>query len=274
MKDAIANVLNFFLDMIFGFAYGIADNLSVTFEGNFSGIWTFITNAANNVIEPIAAIIVLTFFILSMMDKVTSENFTLEHALKEIMKLCIGLYLVTNAIEIVVMLIEMGNGILSSLMANNNAVVQWTQIKGSDLSTGNVFALLAVVVIMLLVGIVQLIIFLLMKLVVLSRVLDIALRTAMSPLALSDAFNGNFLNSNAMNFIRSFLAVCLQGSLIFILAYFTPTLITGALALDPAGGIDAWKICGAMCESIVVSGASLLIMFKSGSIAKEVLGAR
>lgn len=276
MKEAIANVINLFFTMIFGIADGIRDDALVTFGGNYGGIWNLVVNVANNVIEPIAAIMVLTFFILAMMDKVTTENFTLEHVLKEFMKLGIGLYLVTNAIELVTMFIELGNGIITSIRFDGvNSAIAWTDVMPENIISGNwltdgVFAILILAVLLLVVGLVQLIAFLLMKVVVLARILDIAVRTAMSPIALADAFSGNFLNSNAMNFIRSFLAVCLQGAFIFIIAYFTPSL----MAAELNNAVDVWAFAGAMCQSIAVSLASLLLMFKSGSIAKEVLGAR
>lgn len=276
MKEMIANVINLFFTMIFGIADGIRKDALVTFGDEYGDIWKLVVNIANDVIEPIAAIMVLTFFILAMMDKVTTENFTLEHVLKEFMKLGIGLYLVTNSIELVTMFIELGNGVITSIRFDGiNESVGWTEIMGEDIINANgllsgVFALLIQAVLLLVVGLVQLIAFLLMKVVVLARTLDIAVRTAMSPIALADAFSGNFLNSNAMNFIRSFLAVCLQGAFIYVIAYFTPALMAAKIS----SSTDVWVFAGAMCQSIAVSLASLLLMFKSGSIAKEVLGAR
>ena len=94
----------------------------------------------------------------------------------------------------------------------------------------------------------------------------------MSPLALSDSFAGNFLQSHAMNFIRSFTAVCIQGAFILIIAYMIPAfmqnIIVNTESLNTSAGFSM------LLQMLIVSVASLILMFKSGSIAKEMLGAR
>lgn len=277
MAQWFANILNELLALCFGAAGVLGEDTLVTFAGNqsdYSQIWAMCCNVANSIIEPIAIMIVVIFFLLAILEKVSSENLTLEHVLREVIKLCFGLYLVTNSVEIVVGCIELGNGILQKVLG----LINTTSMTGAAVfteqmlkDTGGVLAMVLITIIIALFLLIQLILVVIMRCVVIIRLLEIAMRTAMSPLALSDTFAGNLLHSHAINFIRSFGALCLQGVFIAIVANFLPMFWAGMLA-NP--GTGAWDIVAAVLEMLVVLVAALILMFKSGSIAKEMMGAR
>ena len=123
---------------------------------------------------------------------------------------------------------------------------------------------------MLIFMVVQLIVLAIMKVVYVARIIEIAIRTTFAPVALADSFSGNFLNSHAISFIRSFAGICIQGVVITVIAHALPILWVGV-----AVTIDGWVAAlGFILEMLVFSLACLVLMFKSGSIAKEALGAR
>lgn len=284
VAESLANVLQHMISWIFDMATGVAEMAIVTFRkanatdvwgAGFSQIWSSVVNISNNVTEPIAAYVVLIMFLLSTVEKVSTEQFTLESLLKDLIKFCMGIYLVTNAVEIVIGCIEIGNGLIQS--ANNHMFATPSFNELENLFTGdrlkqigNFFAQVMMWFVFAIFLLFELIIMLCMQATALIRTLEIALRTSMAPIALSDTFTGNILNSHAIGFIRSFAALCLQGVFIAICANMVPLFLVGTFDAVT----DPWAIAGALLRMILVSLVSLLLMFRSGSIAKDMLGAR
>lgn len=277
MAQGLADILNALLSLCFVTTGALGSDTIVTFAGtqsDYAQVWSLACNVANTIIEPIAIMIVVVFFLLAILEKVSSENLTLEHVLREVIKLCFGLYLVTNSVEIVVGCIELGNGILQGVLGyirteefTNSAIFTAEMIK----EAGGTLPMLLVTIVAAFFLIIQTVLVVVMRCVVIIRLLEIAIRTAMSPLALSDTFAGNLLHSHAINFIRSFGALCIQGVFIAIIAGFLPMFWVGVLA---APGATAWGMLGSILEMLVVLVACLILMLKSGAIAKEMMGAK
>lgn len=276
-------MLNYLYQFILNQAYNIAEAAKVTFGndttwgGGFSSIWDGVVKISNNVLEPIAVLVVVVIFLLSLVEKVSTEQFTLESVLKDVIKLCMGLYLVTNAVEIVVGTIELGNALINEvtaadflarpqLSAYKDEILTGSQLK----EFGNFVATVLLGVFFLIFMLIEMFIILIMKCVCTIRTLEIAIRTSMAPIALADTFAGNLLNSHAINFIRSFAALCLQGVFITIISYVLP-MFWGGLFVNCT---SMWDVLGGLLSMFVISISCLLLMFKSGSIAKEMLGAR
>lgn len=276
MSQWFANLLNELLSLCFAAAGVLGEDTLVTFAGgqaDYAQIWSLACSVANSIIEPIAVLIVVVIFLLSLFEKASAEQFTFEHVLRDVIKLCFGLYLVTNSVEIVVGCIELGNGILQDVLG----LINTTALSGNSAFTAamfdgvNVIAAILITIVIAIFLLIQLILVVVMRCVVIIRLLEIALKTAVSPLALSDTFAGNLLHSHAINFIRSFGALCLQGVFIAIVANFLPMFWAGMLS-NP--GSTPWAVLGSVLEMLVILVAALILMFKSGSMAKEILGAR
>lgn len=283
MEDKLANMLNYLYKFILDQAYNIAEIAKVSFDSNgtwgsgLSSIWSGVTRISNNVIEPIGVLLVVVIFLLGLVEKVSTEQFTLESLLKDIIKFCMGLYLVTNAVEIVVGCINIGNGLVTAvenggfltrpaLSTYRDEILTGNMIK----ELGNFFVSILLGVVFILFMVVEMIILVVMKCVCTIRVLEIAIRTAMAPIALADTFAGNLLNSHAINFIRSFGALCVQGVFITIISYVLPMFWGGIFSASS----NLWDVLGGLMSMFVISVSCLLLMFKSGSIAKDMLGAR
>lgn len=276
MKKAIEAVLKMIVGVLFAQVEAISEGTIVTFGNEYSQVWSAVVQIANRIIEPIAVFIVVIMFLLSLMEKLSNEQFTLEHVLRDVIKLCLGLYLVGNSVEIVVGCINLGNGILSrvnglGLFSSGSLTITDELFVTTIMATlTNPFSLLLLAVVVIILMLVLLLIMFLMRAVCMMRTLEIAIRTAISPLALSDTFAGNLLNSHAIGFIRSFAGVCLQGVFITIIANFIPIYASGIFT-NATGFNDVF---GGLMKLFAVSIACLILMFKSGTIAKEMLGGR
>ena len=275
LKEGLINIINDLLTACYGEALQIGDGTLITFTGaqsGYAGLWAGVLSLADIVIEPIAICLVVLYFLMGMVDKLSSENFGMEQAIKELIKLFMGVYLVSNSLNLIVDLISLGNGILKRTQNYLLGSIPSPDLTLSSLGDSPVPALLVIVVLISIILIVQWLVMLAMKAVCVIRLVDIVVRAAMSPIALSDMFSGSFLNSHAMNFIRSFAAVCLQGALIIIIASFVPAGMDAVLTSgDYSSGME---LLGAISKTIPITLACLLVMLRSGSIAKELLGAR
>ena len=72
-KQMLTNGLNAIFDMIVGAAGLIAEDTTILFQGQYSTIWSWVCNVANNVVEPIAVMIVVIFFLLAIVEKATGR---------------------------------------------------------------------------------------------------------------------------------------------------------------------------------------------------------
>ncbi|MEE0929956.1 MAG: hypothetical protein UIM53_03070 [Acutalibacteraceae bacterium] len=279
MAEKAAQMVNEMLAFVYSIALSISSGTIVTFgsdavwKNGYTDVWNIVTKVANNIMEPIGIMVIVIMFLLSLVDKVSTEQFTMESLMKDLIKLCLGLYLVTNAVEIVVGCIELGNGILRSVAGVIGGVPEnWSMVvtKETFEGFGNFLVTALLSIVFLLFIIIDLIILVIMKGISMIRVLEIALRTALAPVALSDTFAGNILNSHAIGFIRSFAALCLQGVFITVIAHFVPVFWQGVLAESQ----NAMDVLGGCLNMLLISAVALILMFKSGGIAKEMLGAR
>lgn len=275
MVDNFITAINNLLALCYNEVIEIGEGALVTFAGDqagYAGLWAGVISLVEVVIEPIAICLVVLYFLMGMVDKLSSENFGMEQAIKELIKLFMGVYLVSNSLNLVVDLIVLGNGILRRTQSYLLGTVPSLDITVSSLGDLKPVPLLFVSMLVAIFLIAQWAIMMLMKAVCVIRLVDIVVRAAMSPIALSDMFSGSFLNSHAMNFIRSFAAVCLQGALLVIIASFVPAGLNAVLSSgDYSSG---WALLGDVAKSIPITIACFLVMMRSGSIAKEMLGAR
>lgn len=265
----------------------ISSSAVVSFTGDYQKLWNISTGVADDIFVPVAALFVVIYFFITITDKVSFEQLSFEQVMKELIKLIAGLYLVTNSCNIMVGCINVGNGLLkqvsnyitsygvnSALTSIPTADAMGTQFIDIAKAAGGgvlVASLMSIIVIVLL--LVLIIEFLIIKVICIIRLLDICMKTAVAPLAICDTFNGNILQSHAMTFIRSFLALCLQGVFIHLTVCFLPLFLNGSFnSLFATGNIFDFMLD--MLELLVVGIASVAIVFKSGAAAKEVMGAR
>ena len=97
-----------------------------------------------------------------------------------------------------------------------------------------------------------------------SRMIEMMLRVVAAPIALSDFFSEG-LHSTGWRYIKTFLAICLQGFMILLIAKIYSSIvgkiITGGSFMELTVGF------------LVISFAAIALMFKSLSLCKEMVGA-
>lgn len=104
------------------------------------------------------------------------------------------------------------------------------------------------------------------SIIVSARFIEIYLYFAVSPIPAA-TFLSDEHSQIGKNFLKSFAAACLQGTLIYIVLSFFPILMGGALA-DSTAGIDG-ALSGAMGYSLVL----VVSIFSTGKWSKSIVGA-
>ena len=100
-----------------------------------------------------------------------------------------------------------------------------------------------------------------------SRIAEIYVRVVLTPIALSDCFHGG-LQSAGWKYLKSFLAISLQGAMILVIALIYDQLMAVMLN-NYAADRAFWKF---FSISMILQASSIMLMFRSLSLSKEVLG--
>lgn len=111
----------------------------------------------------------------------------------------------------------------------------------------------------------------LIKCIMLTRQIEIFVRAAFLPVALGDGYNG--LHSSGFRYAKSFLAICLQGSLIIIVLSISDVLSSSYLLNVQQGtflGVDG--VMSLVIMPIIYRIAATGLIMKSFPLAKEICG--
>lgn len=259
---------------------GIWDTLKVNLfssTGNYHAALDIVETLYSTVIQPIAIMLMIIYFLLALVDKMTSENFTWEQMGRQMCMFLASFYLINHGFEILELLFELG----LSLSTDVYAVVKDDLLAGSQIDiveqtidtfkqtikVPNFLKDIVLFVYLLIPWALSWIMGLVVKIICYTRIIEIYARATFAPVALSDFFHSGFQGAG-WRFLKSFLAVCLQGALILVITTIYSalfTVITGAA--DP--GWSLFKVLGVF---IALMASACMLMFKSLSLSKELLG--
>lgn len=256
----------------------IYETLSVNL---FSGGGAFgaaysVVHAIYNSVMSIGVMLLFVYFVLALVDKMSSDNFTWEQLWRQFALLLAGKYVMENGFQILETLFNIGMATTARISALGNPSVSETAIDAATVIeefTGSFSGLIAALglhkIIMMLYILVPWLLAWIMKLCVsiicYSRVIEIYARATLAPIALSDLFHSG-LNGAGWRYLKIFLAVALQGALIMIIGIIYAAVFQ-SLVMD---GGNWFKFLG---KYIVIYASAVMLMFKSLSLSKELVGA-
>lgn len=246
-------------------------------SGEYSGILNIVQELHNNAIKPIALMLMFIYFMIAIIDKLSSENFTWEQLWRQMAMLLASKFLIEHGFEILYYLFNAGMNIAGSIQS----VIQGSQhpllnfdaaamIESFRESLGLNKGLLKVLgdiimfIYLLIPWILSWILGMAVKIICYTRVVEIYVRATFAPIALSDFFHSG-LQGSGWRFLKNFLAVSLQGGIILVIAAVFSALF-GTLTFN---GDDLFAYTGLYLSFLA---AAVMLMFKSLSLAKELLG--
>jgi len=278
-------MLKSMFEQVFGvdLMYEISDSLQKNLfssTGDYSTAFSMVKKLYDDVVVPVALMLMIIYFLIGLVDKMSSENFTWEQMARQFCMLLVSFFLVNHGFEILEKLFQIGlifvgdatdavTGFLNGMgnSANTDSLYEsfQDQVKLGDIEIFNNIVRFAY---LLLPWAASWILGLAVKVIVYSRVIEIYIRAAFAPIALSDFFQNGFQGAGWSS-LKSFLAVCLQGALIFGIAALFTALSDVIWDTPSFSGFFA-----SMGVYIALLASAVMLMFRSLSLAKELVGVR
>lgn len=236
----------------------------------------------------VALMLVFIYFLLALVEKLSSETFTWEHLVKQLALLLVSKFVLENGMVIIEYCFDIGLALFneitavldgqeafqnSSLFQTNTSYDQFKDLMGvGDGSVSGFIKQLFLPFIMFIVLIFPWLLSfigeLLMKLIMYSRIIDIYLRSMAAPIAFADFYHGG-LQSAGFRYLKNFLAVGIQGALIMLIVAIYSLLVATVV---PTGFNSLSSFFGFWGIYVSVMAAAVMLMFKSMSLAKEIVG--
>lgn len=265
----------------------------------FSGIWStlkvnlfdpnstygvaldIVDSLYSSAIQPIAIMLMLIYFIIALVDKASSENFTWEQWGRQMCMFLASFYLINHGFDIMKLLFELGLSlssdvyalVRSDLTAEDKLDVVTKVIETFRESTGVPTKFLKDIVLFIYLLVPWLLCWvmgLVVKIICYTRIIEIYVRAVFAPIALSDFFHSG-LQGAGWRFLKSFLAVCIQGAMILVIAALYSALFNVATgSVDESLAIEGlFKFLGVF---VALMASACMLMFKSLGLSREMLG--
>ena len=226
----------------------------------------------------VGVMLMFIYFLVSFMDITTSENFSWEQLWRQFAMLIAAKFLMEHGFELLNLMFNFGMEVTAELSQLSGLDIPQTSFDAKAILDAY-RAQLNLPTILSALGIDYLIIWIFLlipwlaswlmcgfvSLICYGRVIEIYVRAAMAPIALSDFFNRG-LQGSGWRFLKSFLAVCLQGATILIIAILYSKLFV-VLTVDPT--IELSQL---ILQFLIFYGAAVMLLFKSQALTKELMG--
>ena len=250
----------------------IATEVGKTPQNWNSGIFSMIKNLSDNVIVPIAGMIitfVLCYELISMiMEKNNMHEFDVANIYKWIFKTACAIFILSNTFNIVMAVFDVSQTVIAQaggLIQGSTDITPdmmtelETTLEGMDLGP-----LLGLWLQSSIIGVTMWALGIVIFVLVYGRMIEIYLLTSLAPLPVATLSNRE-LGGAGQNYLRSLFAVGFQGMLILVCVAIYAVLVQGiATSGDPIGAI--WGTVG---YTVLLC----FMLFKTGGIAQRIFGA-
>lgn len=243
----------------------------------YNTAWKLAISVYDTYIIPVGLGIMIIWFLVSFMQKATMEHMNWDSLFLLFVKLVAAFYLIENGLDIFAKMWGLGNSMMIELMGGEklgDGKVTQDAINAAweSLTAGKTYPdlpgfwrslacfgqlLFPWLICAALSGVASFIAY--------SRMIEMLLRITVAPIALSDFMNDG-LHSAGWRYVKTFLAICLQGFVILLIAKIYNSIVVEILY----GGTFMELTVG----YLVISFAAIALMFKSLALCKELVGAQ
>lgn len=216
-----------------------------------------------------ALLMLMLYLSLDMLEKTTSENFSLDSIILDFTKLIFGVALINNGILIIQGIYGISEMACEQIIAVSGNISFTGSTTAPDTST--IWGILAFFIQTIIdvigsvmsfsVGYLELAIISIIETVCVSiiayqRALRIAMRLVLSPFVFADVV-GNGLNTNAMHYLKVIFALCMEGPIICLCIVLVPTALMGNIGIN------------VMFYGLVTAIVIIKLLFDSHKMAQE-----
>lgn len=226
-----------------------------------------------NVVKPVALLLVFLYFIIALVDKLSSDNFTWEQLWRQMALFLAAKYLIDNGIYILstlsnvgyVLFQGVGDASVGSVAVDAEGLIEsFRQAWGVDDTFFSFIADIIMVLYLLLPWLLSWIMRMCVSIICYSRMIELYARAAFAPIAISDFFHTG-LQGGGWRFLKNFLAVSIQGALIMAIAVIFGKLMATFVVNDA----NLFTFIG---KYLAFYASAVMLMFKTQSLAKELVG--
>ena len=252
---------------------GIAGQVGTTPQSWNSGVYSMIRSLSDNVILPIAGVIlaiVMTMELLQLvLEKNNMQNFETWVFFKWIFKTFCAVLIVTNTWDIIMGIFDAAQSVVGSAagLISADTAIEMTQVMGdleARLREMEIGPLLGLWFQTLFVGVTLQALSICIFVIVYGRMVEIYVVTSLAPIPMATMMNHSW-GQMGQNYLRSLFALGFQAFLIIVcVAIYAVLVHTIAVGTDVVAAI--WTCIGytvLLCFSL----------FKSGGVAKQIFGA-
>lgn len=257
---------------------GLIETLQINLfdpAGTFNSVLTLVKSMYSSIIQPIALMLMVIYFLLALVDKMTSENFTWEQMGRQMCMFLASFYLINHGFEILELLFGLGLRLTEDVgskvgtgFGDMEALKEQFEFFKNDNKPAIKFLEdIILFLYLLLPWLLSWIMGIAVKIICYTRIIEIYARATFAPIALSDFFHSGFQGAG-WRFLKGFLAVCMQGALILAIAGFFSKLFPLVMNTGEEWG-SFFRFIGMY---LALMASAVMLMFKSLGICKELLG--
>lgn len=287
MKDALGSLVESWFKFMFG--GGLFDSMKDILTANpsnaksiYNAAWNFVVTIYDTVIVPLALGIMIIWFLVAFIQKSTSEQMNFDQLFLLCVKLIAAFYLINHGLEIFAKLWGLGIALInefsgvaisgapasgSPVFDNAELTEIWKSLTGEKklYDYPSAWKSLGCILQMFFPYLICWVLSGVASFIAYSRMLEMLLRVAAAPIALSDFMNDG-LHGAGWRYLKTFLAICLQGFVLLLIAKIYSSIV--GQILSGAGGFME-----ATLGYLVITFSAVALMFKSLSFCKELVGA-
>ena len=271
LAGAIASNLTGMVESVNTKVGDMAAQVGQTPQGWNSGIFSMIQNLSNNVILPIAGIIlalVMTMeFIRIIMDKNNMHDFDTWSILMWVFKTACAILIVSNTWNIVMAVFDVSQTVVNNaagMIVGNTDIELVTEGLEETLMAMELSSLIGLWFQSMIVGVTMHILSIIIMLICFGRMIEIYLVTSVAPIPMSTMMNHEW-SQMGQNYLRSLFALAFQGFLIIVCVAIYAVLVQN-MVVESDISMAIWTVMG---YTVLLC----FTLFKTSSLAKSVFNA-
>ena len=271
LAGAIASNLTGMVDSVNTKVGDIAVQVGQTPQGWNSGMLSLIQNLSNNVILPIAGIIlalVMTMeFIRIIMDKNNMHDFDTWSILMWVFKTACAILIVSNTWNIVMAVFDVSQTVVNNaagMIVGNTDIELVTEGLEETLMAMELSSLIGLWFQSMIVGVTMHILSIIIMLICFGRMIEIYLVTSVAPIPMATMMNHEW-SQMGQNYLRSLFALAFQGFLIIVCVAIYAVLVQN-MVVESDISMAIWTVMG---YTVLLC----FTLFKTSSLAKSVFNA-
>lgn len=243
--------------------------------GAYSSVYSAVRSLYNSIM-PIGVMMMFIYFMIALVDKLSSETFTWEQFFRQLAMVLAAKFLMEHGFEILETLFGIGLAVtakvseisgtdMSEVTIDANGLIQDFLASSNFTGIFKIFGQLLLMLYLIIPWALSFLMRLAISIICYSRVVEIYARASLAPIALSDFFHSG-LHGSGWRFLKNFLASCLQGALILVIAIVFSRLYAAVVISDSTNMIT---LAG---KYLAFYASAVMLMFKSLPLAKELVG--